>query len=173
MENESTSTEKPTTRAVGLKFGLFSALAGILLFVVAIVMNANPFKGVFNWIGFAIGIALVVLAHKKFKDDGDGYMEYSQGVGIGFWIGVASLISIPFMYVYLNYVDSAPFDLFLQNQEDEMINSGAPENIIETSMKWTKKLFWPIALVMGILGSVVTALIVAIFTKKANPEMPN
>lgn len=173
MENENPILENPTTRAVGLKFGLFSALASILLFAIAISMNANPFKGIYNWIGTGVGIALLVLAHKKFKDDGDGYMEFGQGVGIGFWMGVASILSIPFLFGYLNFVDNAPFELFLQQQEDDMIASGTPENIIEMSMKWTKKLFWPMAIVMGVLGSVVFALIVSIFTKKASPEMPN
>ena len=171
METE-TSTEKPSTRAVGLRFGLFNALAGVLLFAIAVTMNLNPFKGWFSWIGTAIGIGLVILAHKQYKDNGDGYMEYGQGVGIGFWMGVAATLSIPFLFVYLTYVDGAPFELFLQQQEDDMISKGTPDNIVETSITWTRKLFWPIALFGGVLGFTIYALIVSIFTKKSNPEMP-
>ena len=172
MENENNRLEKLTTRTVGLRYGLFNALVGLLLFAVAITLNANPFKGWYNWIGSAVGIVLIVLAHKYFKDNGDGYMEFGQGVGIGFWMGVAGALSIPFLFIYLNYVDSAPFELFMQQQEDEMINSGAPDSMIETSMKWTRMLFWPIALVGSVVGSVLFSLIVSIFTKKSSPEMP-
>jgi high-affinity Fe2+/Pb2+ permease len=171
METES-SIEKPSTRAVGLRFGLYYALAGVLLFAIAVAMSTNPFKGWTTWATYPIAIGLMVYAHKQFKEGGDGYMEYGQGVGIGFWMGVASTLSIPFLYVYLNYVDSAPFELFLQQQEDEMISKGTPDNIVETSITWTRKLFWVIALFGGVIGFTIYGLIVSIFTKKSNPEMP-
>ena len=52
-----------------------------------------------------------------------------------------------------------------------MIARGTPEQAIEMAMKWTKNIFWPMAVIGGILGSVIFALIISIFTKKSNPEM--
>ena len=173
MENENTQSEKVTTRSIGIRFGLYGGLARILLFAVAIVFNLNAFNGPISWIGMGVGIVLMVLAHKQFKDDGSGFMDFGQGVGIGFWMGlIGTVVAVPVMYLYLTFVDSSPFDLFLSMQEEEMIAKGAPEQAIEMGLKWTKNLFWPMALVGGILGSVILALIISIFTKKSNPEMP-
>ena len=173
MENENTPVEKITTRSVGVRFGLYNALIGILLFVIAIVMASNPFSNTWNWIGAGIGIVLIVLAHKQFKDNGDGFMMYGQGVGIGFWIGlISTLVSVPVLYIYIGFIDSSPFELFLREQEDKLIAQGLPDQAIEMSMSWTKNLFWVFAAIGGIVGSVIFALIVSIFTKKSPPEMP-
>lgn len=173
MENENTPEEKVTTRSIGIRFGLYNALVGILLFAIAVVLSQNPFSTMWNWIGVIIGIGLVVYAHIQFKANGDGYMNYGEGVGIAFWIGlISTLITVPIMYVYLNFVDSGPLDLMFQEQEDKMIAQGLPSEAIEMGVKWTKNLFWPIACIGGIIGSTVTGLIVSIFTKKSRPEMP-
>lgn len=173
MENQEQQEEKATTRSIGIKFGLYNAVVGILLFAVAVVMNMNPFSGVMNWVGIVIGVALLVFAHIQFKANGDGYMNFGEGVGIAFWSGLISIvITVPIMYVYLNFVDGSPMELMLQEQEEKMIAQGVPEEGIEMGIKWTKMLFWPMAVIMGILFSVITGLIVSIFTKKSRPEMP-
>jgi hypothetical protein len=98
-------------------------------------------------------------------------MTYGQGVGIGFWIGlIGTIITVPLMYGYLKFIDTTPFDLFLQETEEKMIEGGAPSEQIEMSITWTRNLFWPMAFVMGILGSLFIALIVSIFTQKKSPE---
>jgi Protein of unknown function (DUF4199) len=169
MENN--EIQSVTTRSVGLRFGLISAVVSIVLFIIPAVIGQNPFKGVWNWVGMVVGIGIVVFAHKSFKDDGDGFMNYGQGIGIAFWMGlVSTLIVVGFMYVYINFIDANPFELFMEQQQEEMAAKGTPENIIETSTEWTRKLFWPIALIMGLLGSIVIALIVTIFTQKKDPN---
>lgn len=172
MENDSAQTEKITARSIGIRFGVYNAVVGLLLFAVAIAINDNPFSDLWNWLGIGIGIALVVVAHIQYKSNGDGFMAYGEGVGIGFWIGlISTVITVPLMYVYFTFIDNSPFELFLQQTEEKMIAGGTPEEAIEMGMKWTKSLFWPIACIMGIIGSVITALIVSIFTQKKRPEM--
>lgn len=173
MENETAQTEKVTTRSIGVKFGLYGALCRVLLFAVAIAFGINAFDGPISWIGLVVGIVVIVLAHIQFKKDGDGHMEYGQGVGISFWTGlIGVLIGVPVMYIYLTFVDSAPFDMFLAQQEEKMIAGGAPQQAIDMGLSWTKKLFWPMAIIGGLIGSVIIGLIVSIFTKKSAPEMP-
>ena len=163
--------EPVTTRSIGIRFGLISSVISIVLFIIPAVIGQNPFKGAWNWIGIVVGIVIIVFAHKSFKDDGDGYMDYGQGIGIAFWMAlISTLIAVPFMYAYINFIDSNPFELFMEQQQEEMAAKGTPENIIETSIEWTRKLFWPIALVMGLLGSIIIALIVTIFTQKKDPN---
>lgn len=173
MENENTQEEKVTSRSIGIRFGLYNALVGILLFAVAVALSQNPFSTAYNWVGIIIGIGLVVYSHIQFKANGDAFMNYGEGVGISFWIGlISTLITVPLMYIYLNFVDGAPFELMMQEQEEKMIAQNVPSEAIEIGLTWTRKLFWPIASFMGILGSVLTGLIVSIFTKKSRPEMP-
>jgi Protein of unknown function (DUF4199) len=163
--------ESVTTRSIGIRFGLISAVISIILFIIPAVIGQNPFKGVWNWVGMVVGIGIIVFAHKSFKDDGDGYMNYGQGIGIAFWMAlVSTLIAVSFIYAYISFIDVNPFELFMEQQQEEMAAKGTPENIIETSTEWTRKLFWPIALVMGLLGSIIIALIVTIFTQKKDPN---
>lgn len=168
MENE---MESATTSSIGLRFGLISSVISIVLFIIPAVTGQNPFKGAWNWVGMVVGIGILVFAHKSFKDDGDGFMTYGQGIGIAFWMSlVSTIIVVGFMYVYINFIDANPFELFMEQQQEEMAAKGTPENIIETSTEWTRKLFWPIALIMGVLGSIIIAVIVSIFTQKKDPN---
>ncbi len=160
-----------TSRAVGLQYGAILAILSIVLFLIPAVMGQNPFKGVWNWVGVGISIIVIVLAHKKFKDEGDGFMRYGQGIAIAFWIAlVSTIISILFSYSYTSFIDSGPFELFMIQQEDELIAKDTPESIIKTSQEWTRKLFWGIGLIMGIIFTLLIALIITIFTKKQNPD---
>lgn len=171
MEEKVSETEVVSTRSIGIRFGLIATVVSIVLFIVPAVIGQNPFKGVWNWIGMAAGIGLLVFAHKSFKDDGNGYMNYGQGIGIAFWIAlISTLIAVAFMYAYINFIDGNPFELFMEQQQEEMAAKGTPENIIETSTEWTRKLFWPIALVMGLIFNIIIALVVTIFTQKKDPN---
>lgn len=168
---EESTTPKPTTRDIGIRWGLISAGTSIVLFLIPALIAQNPFKGVWTWVGTGIGILLIVLAHKKFKDDGNGFMTFGQGVGIGFWMGlVSTIIGGLFTFVYISFVDAAPFDLMMDQNLEEMEKAGSPEQAIEMAQEWTRKLFWPLYFVFGIVGTVVIALIISIFTKKVNPE---
>ena len=161
-----------TTRAVGLQYGAILAILSIVLFLIPAVMGENPFKGVWNWIGAAVSVIVIVLAHKKFKDDGDGFMRYGQGIGIAFWIGlISTVVSILFSYSYTAFIDNGPFELFMIQQEDELIAKGTPESIIKTSLEWTRKLFWGIGIFMGVFFTLLMALVITIFTKKQNPDL--
>lgn len=163
--------ENVTTRSVGIRYGLFSALAGIILFLIPAMIGQNSFKGVWSWVGIAVSIVLFVLAHKYFKDEGDGFMSLGQGVGIGFWMSLISVIvGGLFTYVYISFIDSAPFDLMLDQSIADMEKAGQSAETIEIAKEWTKKLFWPLYFVFGILGGIFFAFIISIFTKKTNPE---
>lgn len=168
---ENSTEQKVTPMSVGIKYGAISGLAGIALFLVAVMMSINPFQGAFNWIGIGISIALLVLAHKNFKDNGDGFMSYGQGFGIGFWYTIASsLLSLVVMYVYMNFIDTAAMENVFQEQAMKMEEAGQSEEAIEVAMEWTRKLFWAFAIGGSIFFGIIIALVVTIFTQKKNAE---
>ena len=64
-----------------------------------------------------ITIVIIFLAHKYYKDNGDGFMSYGQGIGIGFWIGlVSAVISSIFTYIYAKFIDPSFITTFVKKQ---------------------------------------------------------
>jgi hypothetical protein len=165
------STQSPNALKIGSTFGLYAGLISVVVFLAVSFLGYNPFGGGFNYIGTAASIALLVLAHKKFKESGNGFMSYGQGIGIGLWFTLTSaLLAILVMYIYINFIDYHPMQLMLDDQLTKMQESGTPDDAIETAQSWTKKLFWLFAVIGGLFGGMVIALIVTIFTQKKNPE---
>ncbi|MEX2233710.1 MAG: DUF4199 domain-containing protein [Cyclobacteriaceae bacterium] len=168
MEN---TTSTVTPRSVGIKYGLISALISVVFFLVLVLSGQNAFDNKWNWIGLIISVALVVLAHKNFKDSGNGFMSYGQGVGIAFWIALVSLvINFLITYCYVAFIDPSAMDLFYEKQSEEMAGKGMQDDQIEIAISWTKTLFWPIYIFFGLFFGVLVGVIVSIFTQKKNPQ---
>jgi uncharacterized ion transporter superfamily protein YfcC len=168
MEN---TTQSPSTLKTGATYGLFAGLFSVIVFVVVSALGLNPFGGGLNYIGTVVSIVLLVLAHKKFKESGDGFMSYGQGLGISiFFFLVSVLLATAVMYVYINFIDYAPMQAMLDEQLQKMQEANTPDDAIETAQKWTKSLFWIIALIGGMFFGLIIGLIVTIFTQKKNPE---
>lgn len=162
-----------TTRDAGIRYGLFAAGVSIVFFLIPAILGQNAFQGMWSWISMPIIIILFVLAHKYYKDEGDGFMSYGKGIAISFWMSlISTLLGGLFVFVYVNFLDSAPFDTMLEETRSKMEEQGSPEEAIEMGMTWTKNLFWPMYAIGGIIGGLILALIVTIFTQKNNPE-PN
>ncbi len=160
-----------SARSVGMNYGLYAGLISAGLFLIISLLGYNPFGGGLNYIGTVAGIVLLVLAHKKFKDSGDGYMSYGQGLGIGLWFYVISgIIGLSIMYIYINFVDYSPLSLMFEEQATKMQEAGTPESTIETAQEWTKKLFWVFAVLGVLFGGLIISLLVSIFTQKKNPQ---
>lgn len=179
METQNETVEVVTTRSVGVRYGLFMGGTGILAFLIIALTEMKP-DGPGRWIGVAFSIVLLYLAHKYFKENGDGYMTIGQGVGIGFWAGlVSSVISSVFTFVYIKFVDSSFVDRIREAQEQAMQEKGLSDEQIEQAMKFASMFISPTALLLfglffGILGSIVISLIISFFTQKKNPDaIPN
>ena len=168
---EENASAKATVKSVGVKWGLITTAVNITMFLVPALAGMNPFDQTLNWIGIAVGIVIIVLAHKDFKDNGDGYMNYGQGIGIALIMGaVSTLIGGLFTYLYTTVIDTGVMEMVYQKQREAMEAQNQPEANIEMAMKWTKMLFWPIYVFFGVVGTVIIALIVTIFTQKKRPE---
>lgn len=169
MEEDQSSA--PSVRAVGLKYGSILAIVNIVYFLALSLSGQNPFDNKWGWIGIIFSVAALVLAQRNFKAEGDGFMTYGQGVGIGFWITLVSLlVGALFTYVYANIIDPATMETFYDRQYESMQDRGMSDEQIEVAVSWTKKLFWPMYIFFGFLFGIIIALIVTIFTQKAQPE---
>jgi hypothetical protein len=175
MEQEETAVAV-TTRSAGIRFGLIAAVVSIFYFVILNVVGINMTSGPWQYVGWILTVAFIFLAHKYYKDNGDGYMSYGQGIGIAFWLGLISgVISSIFTYIYIKFVDQGFIEMIKDKQLEDMQAKGMSEDQIEQAMKISSMFMTPEAmLIFGLIGAVVGALIigliVTIFTQKKSPE---
>jgi hypothetical protein len=173
-----TSTSQPsvTTKSSGIRFGLISGIISIVYFLILSVAGIDMTSGIWNWMGYIILIALIFLAHKHYKENGDGFMNYPQGISIGVWMGmISSAISGIFTYLYIKFIDSTFLENIKDKQIEEMEKKGMSDEDIETAMKFASmftsaEAILIFAIIGGIVGAVIVALIVTIFTQKKRPE---
>jgi hypothetical protein len=178
MENENPQTTPVTTRSVGIRYGLITGGVAILYFLIMTIASIDMTQGIGRWGSLIFYVALIVLAHKYFKENGNGFMSYGEGMGITFWLGlVTCVVSSIFTYIYVKFIDASFIQKMLEKQEEAFMEQGMSQAQIDQAMSFTKNLMTPeMMFVFGLIGGLVMILIVGllvtIFTKKSNPEMP-
>jgi hypothetical protein len=165
-----------TTRSVGIRYGAISGVIGIIIFILLNVSGVDITKPYWGWIGYAITAVILFLAHGYYKSNGDGYMNYGQGIGIAFWQGlIGGAISHVFSYIYVKFVDTAFIDAIKDAQVAAMAEKGMSEEQIEQAAKISEMFMNPevmmsMGFVFAIISAVIIGLILTIFTQKARPE---
>lgn len=169
---ENLNESKPSVWSVGLKYGIILAFASIAFTLIRIVLNDNPYQSDWkSWASAIISIVIVVLAHKNFKDSGNGFMTYGQGLGLSMVVVLVSIvIGGIFSYVYTNLVDTTVMDAVYEKMAQDMEEKGQGKEQIAMAVEWTKKLFWPFYFIGGVIMGFIIGVIVSIFTQKTNPE---
>ena len=168
--------QKPTVFQTGLKYGLILALLTIgasLIFNLA-GLGAN------QWISFFMVVIFFgivsYLAHKAFKEGGDGFMSYGQGLGIGMVIALVSgLLSSIFSAIYIKYIDNSAMEEAMQQQVEKMEDQGMSDAQIDKAMEMAAMFQTPVMLVLfGLLWTLfigfIISLIVSAISKNPNPE---
>ena len=160
--------------SVGLKYGLLMFAASAVMFVIRAITSGNPFDRNITWtvIAIAVSVVIIVLAQREFKNNGDGFMTYGQGFAVGFWLAVVSVVAYGvFVLLYANVIDTNLMNTMYDAQREQMEAGGnMSDDQIETAIGFTKKLFWPLFFIFGIIFSLITVLIITIFTQKSNPN---
>lgn len=169
---EDTVTQSADKRSIGIKYGLIATVVGIIFFLVLVFAGQNPYTIKWGWVvSLATSVVLIVLAHKEFKEENNGFMTYGEALGIGLWYTlIAVAIGTLFNYVYVTFIDTNIMTEFYENQYEQLQQQGQSDAQIEMAQTWTKKLWWYISIFVGAFFSMVTVLIVSIFTQKRPPE---
>ena len=173
---ENTEAQVLSTRSVGIRYGLILGLISIFYFLIFAMADLDMSSGIGRWGTTLIAIVIVFLAHKFFKDNGDGFMSYGQGIGIGFWTGLTSAVaSSIFTYVYVKFIDDSFISKIREKAVEDMQAQGQSEDQIEVAMKFVEMFTKPESMLLfglffGVLILVIVALIITIFTQKPKPE---
>lgn len=176
MENQETTTSTVTTRSAGIRYGLFMAVFGIAYFLVLNTLGVSTSEGPASWFTYVYIAAFIFLAQKYFKDNGDGFMSYGQGLGISLWMGLLSIVSSIFTYIYVKFIDTNFIQQLLDRAREKMEAGGnMSEEQIDQAMQMTAKFMTPemmlgFGFVGGFIITIIIALIVTIFTQKKSPE---
>ncbi len=168
--------QKPTVSQIGLKYGLITGLvlAAYTLILLLTDLSTNTWLSSASFIVLIVGM---VIAHKAFKNEGDGFMAYGQGLGIGTIVaGIGGAVSSVFSYIYMKFIDTnymnnvvekTRADLQAQGMDDDQI-----DQVLEMSASFrTPEMSVIIGIVVFIIIGFIIALIVSAFTKNTNPEL--
>ncbi|MEQ8925340.1 MAG: DUF4199 domain-containing protein [Fulvivirga sp.] len=173
MENNEQLT---TVKSVSIKWGLILGIVSIALFLISAVSGLQG-NTAMQWIGYIPTIIVFYLAHKEFKDGGDGFMSYGQGLGIGTLIAtISGALSSVFAYSYIKFIDSSFMDTIKEQQIESMMDNGMSDAEIEQALEMSEAFMTPeFILIMGLLASVffgfLISLVVSAFTKNNNPAL--
>lgn len=165
-----------STGQVAKKYGLILGIISIAFFLVTVFGNLAGNSAV-SWLGAIPTIAIIFLAHKEFKEQGDGYMSFKQGLGIGTLISlISSVISSVFTFVYVSFVDSTFMDTIKDKQIEKFEEQGMSGDQIEQAMGFTEIFMSPMAMlimgiIFGVIIGVIISLIISAITKNNNPEL--
>lgn len=167
--------EKPTVWNTGIRYGLYLSLASVALTVIVAAAGGNPLQGDFKswntWANIGLSVALIVMAHRHFKQNGSGFMTFGQGFGIAFVAFLTSMVvGGVFTYVYANVIDPSLMEDLWNRTEEKMAEQGQSEEVIETAIGFTKKFFWTLFILGGMFGAGVLSVIITLFTQKKNPD---
>lgn len=171
--------QKPvTTLNTGIRYGVMLGLISVAYFLVLIISGVDTNQGWGRWSNLILSGALLFFAHQYFKENGDGWMTYGQGIGVGFYTGlISSLIMSVFLFVFMQFIDTDFSQQLADMQRQAMEDQGMSDDQVDQAMKMVAKFTTPgwmfvFGLGGGTVGMVILALILTIFTQAKNPNMP-
>ena len=168
--------EKVTIKQLGMKWGVILALISFAYFMI-LNMAGLAGESSYSYAGYVFTIVIFVLAHKAYKEEGDGFMSLGEGFKIGALITIiSSVISSILTYIYLKFVDGSMIEIIKDKAIADMEEKGMSEDEIDTAMGFTEMFMNAEAiLIMGIIMSIIfgciIALVISAFTKNADPSM--
>lgn len=167
--------KQTTTTQIALKWGIISALASIVLMTIMYMTDLWKNTAVSSIISLGIGIVILVMAMKEFKDANGGFMTFGQGFGLGMLASVISaVISILYQQLYMRVIDSSFPEKMKDFQYEQMESQGLSEEQIEQAISISEKfttggLSFLFPLLAAIFFSMIMTLIVAAIMKKNKP----
>ncbi|MBF9255320.1 DUF4199 domain-containing protein [Pontibacter sp. 172403-2] len=166
---------QPSVTAVALKYGLITALVGIVYSLVLNVLDLATNQWLTS-LSYLILIAGLVLAMKDFKANNYGYMSYGQGLGVGSLLSaIFGLLSGIFSWIYTTYIDPEFMARMQEVQRTKMLEQGLSDEQIDTALGMAEKFQNPITMIFGsmavflIIGFILSLIIAAIIKNK-RPE---
>ena len=165
MENQTTTTR--TALKWGVIIGIILVLNSTAIYVSGQI--GNQLWG--NLIYLIIGLG-VFFSLKDFKKENQGFMTFSQGLGLGTMMStIMGLILGFYTFAYMKFIDTSLNSQMLKMAEQNLEKKGIPDDQIEQSMEMMKMAMSPGILFISLLFLIVFvgfvfALIISAILKK-------
>lgn len=157
-----------TSLNAGLLFGLIIVAYSLLLFVTDLAITSQGL----SWISYIILAVGIYYAHTQFKNKGDGFMSYGQGLGIGTLTSLfAGILTGIFTVIYTTVIDSGYQQRAMEQARRMLEERGMPDEQIDSALQMSQTFTNPILMMvmsilfMTFLGFIIS-LIIAAITKK-------
>ena len=173
MENE--YIEPASVKKVAMKWGLILGLISVALGMIWQLagLAAESWTG---WVNLLPLSVVMYLAHKEFKESGDGFMSYGQGLGIGTLMSlIAGLIGGAFSYIYISFIDNSVIQQSMDNAYQSWEAQGLNDSQIAQAEKFTEFFLNPsvisiFAILFTVFFGFIVSLIVSAITKNSRPD---
>ena len=176
METKAMDAQQaPSIAAIATKYGLIQGVLGFIVFLVPPLTGLKQ-----NWISLVslvILIVLMVLAHGEFKRTHNRMMTYGQGLGSGTLLAtVSAVVGSILVFIYVKFINTGYFAAMLQTMRDNLQQRGitgpqAQQAMALYSAIYTPVVYFIVSLCGGIIIGFIVALIVSIFTQRADPRI--
>ena len=171
---EEQELEQVTVKSVGMKWGL---ILGVVLIGYSLIVQMAGLIGnqAVSWVSYIFMVGVIYMAQKAFKEEGDGFMSYGKGLGLGMLVLlISSVISSGFMYINMKFIDTTIIETIKEKQYDQMVEKGMPEEQIDAAIEMSASFMTPeFITIMAIIGTLfigfILTLIITAITKNANP----
>ncbi|TGE27886.1 DUF4199 domain-containing protein [Hymenobacter metallicola] len=171
MENSAA----PSATSIGLRYGLLVGLIICLASFIIRLLITDPNSPINNII-YVVLIVGIILAHRDYKAQNQGFLSFGQGLGLGLLTAlVAGLVTGLFSYIYAEYIDPEYMSTIIEAMRTQMETQGRSAEQIETTVGWmTKMMSGPIVIGTVLLSmlfwGLIISLITSAFTKHNRPE---
>ena len=159
-----------------LNAGIILGMIGIIWTLVLWFLDQTTNRSI-GWIFWIVIIVGIFLGIKSYRDKYlNGFITYGQSLGAGVIIMLYySIISAVFTYVLYKFIDPNLTDKMLALTEEQLVERGMAEGMIEQSMQVQRKILTPLVMSVssifaGVFIGTILSLIISLFTKReGNP----
>lgn len=172
----STHPTTPTVWSKGAKGGFITGAILIVLSTFIFILDAGGNKMLNGLVSFFSLVIGIILTHKAFKNENNGFLSYGQGLGLGSVLGLISGILMGiFLFIYLSFVDASMLDAEIEAARYQYEELGMSDDQIDQSMTVLEYVLTPLgyglsAAMSSLFYAFILSLIISAFTKNNNPE---
>jgi len=172
---ESTVQNPPTVSSVGVRYGLLTGLASVIISfgINAAHLEQSPLK----WLSSLVLVAGIVLAQREFKQRDGGFMSYGEGIGVGVMVSaIVGVLSAIFTYVYMTMIDPEFITRVTDKARADLEARGGMsaeqmDQALAMSSKFTSA---PVLTLFAVIGTIIIGLLISLITaaiiKHTRPE---